>query len=141
MRITEYTGATVLAVDYQKPPECNWPKPVEDCLDVYKWALGEGYDPAKIFFAGDSAGGGLVVSVMALAREKDYPMPAGGLSTRLCLCLCISLSVSGYVFASVSVSVSVSQLVCVWLCICVCVCVCVAASVSACLCLAMCLCL
>ena len=119
MRITEYTGATVLAVDYQKPPECNWPKPVEDCLDVYKWALGEGYDPAKIFFAGDSAGGGLVVSVMALAREKDYPMPAGGLSTRLCLCL--------------------YQLAFVWLC--VFVCVCVVASVSACLCLAMCLCL
>lgn len=79
MRITEYTGATVLAVDYQKPPDCTWPKPVEDCLDVYKWALDEGYDPAKIFFAGDSAGGGLVVSVMALAREKGYPMPAGGI--------------------------------------------------------------
>jgi len=84
MRITEYTGATVLAVDYAKPPEHPWPKPVEDCLDAYIWAIKKGpgggnYDPSQIVFAGDSAGGGLVVAVLAKAREQGHPMPAGGI--------------------------------------------------------------
>lgn len=84
MRITEYTGATVLAVDYAKPPEHPWPKPVEDCLDAYIWAIKKGpgggnYDPSQIVFAGDSAGGGLVVAVLARVREEKLAMPAGGI--------------------------------------------------------------
>jgi len=78
-RLVEYTGATVLVIDYDKPPQHPWPKPVQDCLDAYRWLLQSGVDPKRIIFAGDSAGGGLVTAVMAAARGHGLPLPAGGI--------------------------------------------------------------
>jgi hypothetical protein len=44
----------------------------------YRWLLGEGVDPTTVVFAGDSAGGGLVVAVLGAARAAGLPMPSGG---------------------------------------------------------------
>lgn len=80
MRIVSKTGAVVLAPDYRRPPENPWPAPVDDCLDCYKWLLEEaGQSPANIVFAGDSAGGGLVVAVLAAAKTAGLPLPSGGI--------------------------------------------------------------
>lgn len=79
MRIVDFTGATVLAVDYRKPPEHRWPTAGNDCVEAYKWLLDHGYASENILFAGDSAGGGLVVEVMQLAQEANLPLPAGGI--------------------------------------------------------------
>ena len=79
MRIADSTHAIVLAPDYRRPPEHPWPTPVDDCLDTYRWLLKErSVDPSLIVFAGDSAGGGLVLAVMAAARAAGLPLPAGG---------------------------------------------------------------
>ena len=44
----------------------------------YKWLLSEGFDPARITLAGDSAGGGLTVAAMVQIRYVGLPMPAAG---------------------------------------------------------------
>jgi hypothetical protein len=45
-------------------------------------ALHSAIDPSKIVFAGDSAGGGLCVNVLALLRDMSLPMPAGAVLIR-----------------------------------------------------------
>lgn len=40
-------------------------------------ALHKAVDPGKIVFAGDSAGGGLCVTVMTVLRDLGLPLPAG----------------------------------------------------------------
>lgn len=77
MRIAGYSDAVVLCINYGRPPECPWPIPIDHCLEAYEWMLGR-CPASQIIFAGDSAGGGLVVAVMAAARAKGLPMPAGG---------------------------------------------------------------
>jgi monoterpene epsilon-lactone hydrolase len=77
MRIVQHTGAVVLAPDYRRPPEHPWPVPIDDCLEVYRWLL-ERISSDRIVFAGDSAGGGLVLAVMAAAKAEGLPLPAGG---------------------------------------------------------------
>ena len=68
----------MLAPDYRRPPEDPWPTPVDDCLDGYRWLLDQGVPAARIIFAGDSAGGGLVLAVMAAAKAAGLALPAGG---------------------------------------------------------------
>ena len=76
--MVKYTGAVVLAVDYRRPPEHPFPVPVEDCLQAYRWLLMT-VDASRIVFAGDSAGGGLVIATMVAAKEAGLPLPARGL--------------------------------------------------------------
>ena len=79
MRIVAETGATVLCIDYRRPPEHPFPVARDDCLDAYRWLLEKGRVlPNRILFAGDSAGGGLVLSVLGAVRDQGLPMPAGG---------------------------------------------------------------
>ena len=79
MKIVECTGAVIFALDYQRPPEFPYPIPVNDGVDAYAWLL-KYLEPSNIIFAGDSAGGGLVVSavVEAVAR-RSMPPPAGAI--------------------------------------------------------------
>ena len=37
-----------------------------------------GVESSRVLFAGDSAGGGMVLSVLAAAKQKSLPMPSGG---------------------------------------------------------------
>ena len=64
--------------DYRLAPEYPFPIPIDDTLAAYRWLLDEGHDPRSIVFAGDSAGGAMVVSVMVKARNAGLPLPAGG---------------------------------------------------------------
>ncbi|RJT96617.1 alpha/beta hydrolase [Arthrobacter frigidicola] len=70
--------ARVVLPDYRLAPEHPYPTPIEDCFTAYRSLLQEGHDPARMVFAGDSAGGALTVSVMIKAREAGLPLPAGG---------------------------------------------------------------
>jgi len=78
-RVVESTGTAVLVVNYRRSPEHSHPLPVEDCLSAYSWLLGNGYQPEDIVLGGDSAGGGLVVSMLAAARTAGLKMPAGAM--------------------------------------------------------------
>ena len=72
-------GQVVVHVpDYRLAPDHPYPTPILDCVDAYAGLLASGADPARTFFCGDSAGGALTVSVMVHARDRGWPLPAGG---------------------------------------------------------------
>src|SRR5207245_690494 len=56
-RIGAAARAHVLYFDYRLAPEHPFPAALEDALTVYRW-LAEEFDPRRIAFVGDSAGGG-----------------------------------------------------------------------------------
>jgi monoterpene epsilon-lactone hydrolase len=72
------TGARTLAIDYRLAPEHPFPAPVEDTVAAYRFLLDSGVKPDRIAFAGDSAGGGLVIGAMLAIREAGLPLPACG---------------------------------------------------------------
>ena len=70
--------ARVFMPDYRLAPEFPFPTPIDDVFAAYRWLLDSGHDPQSIVFAGDSAGGAMTVSVMAMARDAGLSLPAGG---------------------------------------------------------------
>jgi epsilon-lactone hydrolase len=67
-----------LSLDYRLAPEHPFPAAVEDALSGYRFLLARGYRPRRIVIAGDSAGGGLVVSAMIATRDAGLPQPGCG---------------------------------------------------------------
>ena len=90
-RLSAASGARVLLIDYRLGPEHRFPAAVEDAVAVYRWLLDAGYAPARIAFAGDSAGGGLTVAALLAARDAKLPLPATG----VCLSPWVDLEGSG----------------------------------------------
>lgn len=70
--------AWALALDYRLAPEHPFPAAVEDSVSGYRFLLSRGYKPGHIAVAGDSAGGGLVVSAMVAIRDAGLPQPGCG---------------------------------------------------------------
>ncbi len=70
-------GARVLVANYRLAPEHPFPAAVEDAVSAYRWLLEEGGEPARIFLAGDSAGGGLAVATAIAARDRGLPVCGG----------------------------------------------------------------
>jgi epsilon-lactone hydrolase len=77
--MAKQVGVRALAPDYRRPPEHLHPAPVEDVVTSYEWLLDEGIEASNVAFSGDSAGGGMVVTAMLLARERGLPLPAAGM--------------------------------------------------------------
>jgi acetyl esterase/lipase len=75
-RIAEASGCRVLAINYRLAPEHRFPAPLEDAIAAYGWMLDQGLGPENIAFAGDSAGGNLVLAAMLSLRERGAPLPA-----------------------------------------------------------------
>jgi acetyl esterase/lipase len=74
-QLAQMTSTTVLSIDYRLAPEHTAPTAHDDCFAAYCWALEQGFDPASIALAGDSAGGNLALSTALRARDKGVPMP------------------------------------------------------------------
>lgn len=66
----------VLLPEYRLAPEHRFPAGIEDAVGVYRFLLSEGFKPADITIAGDSAGGGLTVATLLSLRHAGDPMPA-----------------------------------------------------------------
>jgi epsilon-lactone hydrolase len=71
-------GARTLALHFRLAPEHPFPAQIEDAVTAYRYLLDSGFEPGNIAFAGDSAGGGLVVASMVSARDQGLKLPACG---------------------------------------------------------------
>jgi len=69
------SGCRVLAINYRLAPEHRFPAALDDAIAAYGWMLDLGLKPANIAFAGDSAGGNLVLAAMLALRERGLPLP------------------------------------------------------------------
>jgi len=76
-RLAAATGMRSLLLDYHLAPEHVFPAALDDALTAYRWLLANGTKPEHLVLAGDSAGGGLILALLQVVRDKSMPMPAG----------------------------------------------------------------
>ena len=69
------THVTVLCIAYRLAPEHKFPAAQDDAMDAYQYLLDSGYAPDKIAVAGESAGGGLALSLVLRLRDEGKPLP------------------------------------------------------------------
>ncbi|KAI1121270.1 hypothetical protein F5Y10DRAFT_256659 [Nemania abortiva] len=70
--------ARVFAPRYRLAPQFPFPCGLQDCLAAYMYLL-KSQDPSTIILAGDSAGGGMVLSTLVTLRDRGLPLPAGAI--------------------------------------------------------------
>jgi len=76
MRLSYRCNAEVFAPDYRLAPEHPAPAALEDALDA--WCELRRLRPGvPMFVSGDSAGGGLAISLMTALRDQGLPLPDG----------------------------------------------------------------
>jgi acetyl esterase/lipase len=75
-RLAQWSGATLFALDYRLAPEHPFPAALEDALVAYRALIAAGAEPSRMAFAGDSAGGGLVLALLLALRSQRDPLPA-----------------------------------------------------------------
>ncbi|MGH3246437.1 MAG: alpha/beta hydrolase [Trebonia sp.] len=77
----ESLDAVVVTVEYRLAPEDPAPAAAEDSYAALAWTAahaGElGFDPARLFAVGGSAGGGLAAAITLMARDRGGPALAG----------------------------------------------------------------
>ena len=69
------TGAPVHVPEYRLVPEHPHPAAVDDALAAYRALRAAGHEAQRIAVAGDSAGGGLAVSLVLRLREAGEELP------------------------------------------------------------------
>lgn len=77
-RLAARTGAAVISVGYRLAPETRFPGPAQDAYGVLREVIANadtyGIDPANTALCGDSAGGGICVSVAKFAARDAFPL-------------------------------------------------------------------
>jgi epsilon-lactone hydrolase len=76
MRLSYRCGAEVFVPDYRLAPEHPYPAALDDALAAWKLVKALRKD-SRIYIAGDSAGGGLGLSLMVKVRDLGLAMPDG----------------------------------------------------------------
>ena len=77
-------GGVVVSPEYRLAPESPAPTAVEDCYATVCWAVDNaaalGADPGRVVLVGASAGGGLALGVLLMARDRQGPQVLGALA-------------------------------------------------------------
>jgi monoterpene epsilon-lactone hydrolase len=84
-------AASVLVPDYRLAPEHPFPAALDDAVAAYRWILDRGMPADQIALAGDSSGGGLVLSVLLALKQAELPLP--GRAVLFCPSVDLSFSV------------------------------------------------
>jgi len=90
-RLARATQMRGLAINYRLAPEHPFPAALQDATAAYLWLLTQGFDPARIIIAGDSAGGGLTLATLVALRDAVEPLPAGA----VCISPWTDLAITG----------------------------------------------
>ncbi len=72
------TGTKAITLEYRLAPEHPYPAAVEDARAAYEGLLAQGFAPAQIALAGESAGAGLAVALLLALRDAGVPLPSCG---------------------------------------------------------------
>jgi acetyl esterase/lipase len=78
VRLSQAASCRVLVVEYRRVPEHRFPAAHDDCVSAYEALLASGVPASKLALAGDSAGGGLVVTTLLAARDRGLPLASAG---------------------------------------------------------------
>ena len=70
-----FSGISVFAPNYRKAPEHPYPAGPDDIFNTYKGLLAE--HASQVITAGDSAGGGLVMSLLLRCKNQSVAQPNG----------------------------------------------------------------
>ena len=70
------SGCSIITPDYRLAPEHPFPAALDDAEAVYCALLEQGTRPEDIAVAGDSAGGGLTVTLAMRLRDRNLPLPS-----------------------------------------------------------------
>ena len=70
----------MFAINYRLAPETQFPGQLHDAVSAYLRLTEDlKIPPENIIFAGDSAGGGLVLATLMYLRDEGYPLPSGAI--------------------------------------------------------------
>jgi acetyl esterase/lipase len=85
-KLAASSGIRLLLFEYRLAPEHPFPAALDDSLAAYRWLLKQIQPTTRVLFAGESAGGGLILGMLLalkdrIARgESDLPMPVACVS-------------------------------------------------------------
>jgi monoterpene epsilon-lactone hydrolase len=77
--------------EYRLAPEHPFPAQLDDAIASYRWLLDRGIPASHIVVAGESAGGGLVLSLLVALRDRGSPLPAAA----VCVSPWVDLEMTG----------------------------------------------
>ncbi len=78
--VADHFGVPVVTIDYRLAPEHRFPAALDDCVAAYAGLVGDGLEPDRAVFVGDSCGGGLALATTQAARDSNTRLPAGVVS-------------------------------------------------------------
>ncbi|CAO3640770.1 unnamed protein product [Cunninghamella blakesleeana] len=80
-KISISTGRRIFAINYRLAPETPFPGALYDAVQSYLYLIDPQekhyFDPKAIMIMGDSAGGGLALSMLLYLRDHGLPLPEG----------------------------------------------------------------